>query len=261
MASTEGQKTEGHNITDPDVPPSRKKFVPLENNPDVMNSLIHKLGLSEKIGFQDVFSIDEPELLAFVPRPAYALLLIFPVSETYEEFRRKEDTDRKDYEGSGESEPIVWYRQTIGNACGLIGLLHAVSNGVARTHIQNDSDLAKLLSDAIPLKPAERADLLYESQALESAHQDAASTGDTTAPSADDKVDLHFVCFVKTEDNHLWELDGRRRGPLDRGVLDADEDVLSEKALGLGVRAFIRRETEAGGDLRFSLIVLAENLN
>jgi ubiquitin carboxyl-terminal hydrolase L3 len=101
-----------------------------------MNSLIHKLGLSRKLGFQDVFSIDEPELLAFVPRPAYALLLIFPVSEAYEAFRRSEDSSKEEYDGSGEGESVVWYRQTIGNACGLIGLLHGVSNGVARSHIR-----------------------------------------------------------------------------------------------------------------------------
>jgi ubiquitin carboxyl-terminal hydrolase L3 len=100
-----------------------------------MNSLIHKLGLSKKLGFQDVFSIDDPDLLAFVPRPAYALLLIFPVSETYENFRRAEDAGKEEYEGAGDGEPVVWYRQTIGNACGLIGLLHGVSNGVARSHI------------------------------------------------------------------------------------------------------------------------------
>jgi hypothetical protein len=57
-------------------------------------------------------------------------------------------------------------------------------------------------------------DLLYESQALESAHQSAASKGDTAAPSAETKVDLHYVCFVKSTNNHLWELDGRRKGPL-----------------------------------------------
>ena len=70
------------------------------------------------------------------------------------------------------------------------------------------------------------------------------------------------MCFVKTEDNHLWELDGRRKGPLDRGQLGKDEDVLSEKALEVGVRAFLRRETAAGGgDLRFSLIVLAPSMD
>ncbi|KAF9694692.1 hypothetical protein EKO04_007353 [Ascochyta lentis] len=246
----------------PDVPLGKKRFIPLENNPEVMSSLVHTLGLSEKLAFHDVFSIDEPELLAFVPRPAHALLLVFPVSETYEKFRRQEDNDKPEYEGHGPEEEVVWYKQTIGNACGLIGLLHGVSNGAARANIQPDSSLAQLLKDAIPLKPAARADLLYESEALESAHQSAAGGGDTSAPAAEDNVDLHYVCFVKSGDNNLWELDGRRKGPLNRGKLASDEDVLSENALDLGVRSFLKRESEAGGgDLRFSLITLAESLD
>jgi len=56
-------------------------------------------------------------------------------------------------------------------------------------------------------------------------------------------------------------MDGRRKGPLDRGELSAEQDVLSEKALDLGVRSFLKREAEAGGgDLRFSLIVLSPSL-
>lgn len=102
--------------------------------------------------------------------------------------------------------------------------------------------------------------MLYESQALESAHSSAASTGDTAAPSADSSIDLHFVCFVKAEDGHLWELDGRRKGPLDRGQLPADADVLHEEALKLGPKAFIQREVDGNGqDLRFSLIALVPN--
>ena len=247
-----------------------------------MSSLVHNLGLSKKLAFHDVFSIDEPELLAFVPRPAYALLLIFPVSETYEKFRVQEDKEKPEYEGHGPDEEVIWYKQTIGNACGLIGLLHGVSNGEARSHIgaytlvtrcyfapdeltlalEPNSSLEKLLNDAIPLTPRQRADLLYESQALESAHQTAAAGGDTAAPAAEDKVDLHYVCFVKSQKNDLWEMDGRRKGPLNRGELAADEDVLSDKALNLGVRSFLKREAEAGGgDVRFSLIVLSESLD
>jgi len=123
------------------------------------------------------------------------------------------------------------------------------------------SDLSTLLKSAIPLKAVPRADLLYESQALESAHQSAASKGDTAAPSAETKVDLHYVCFVKSTNNHLWELDGRRKGPLDRGLLGRDEDVLSENALALGVKSFLKREEEAGGgELRFSLVALGPSL-
>lgn len=128
--------------------------------------------------------------------------------------------------------------------------------------IDPQSDLAQLLKEAIPLKPADRADLLYESKALETAHSAAAAEGDTSAPTADEKVDLHFVCFVKSEEGNLWEMDGRRKGPLKRGTLSADEDVLSQKALDLGVRSFLKRESEAGGgDLRFSLVALSPSFD
>jgi hypothetical protein len=112
-----------------------------------MSSLVHTLGLSEKLAFHDVFSIDEPELLAFVPRPAHALLLVFPVSETYEKFRIQEDKDRPEYQGHGPEEEVVWYKQTIGNACGLIGLLHGVSNGAARSNI---GTIPRHVLDALP---------------------------------------------------------------------------------------------------------------
>ena len=101
-----------------------------------MTSLIHGLGLSPALSFHDVFSIDEPELLAFIPRPANALLLVFPVSDTYEKARVDEDKDNQEYAGKGDDEPVVWYKQTIRNACGLIGILHAVSNGSARDFVR-----------------------------------------------------------------------------------------------------------------------------
>ncbi|TVY80677.1 Ubiquitin carboxyl-terminal hydrolase isozyme L3 [Lachnellula suecica] len=247
---------------DPDVPKGRKTFVPLENNPEVMTSLVHKLGLSPALSFHDVFSISDPDMLAFVPRPAAALLLVFPISATYEMSRMREDHNKPAYVGSGGGEPVVWYKQTIRNACGLIGVLHALSNGLATNFIDADSDLHKLIQEAIPLGPVERADLLYNSQALESAHQSAAAGGNSAAPNAEANVDLHYVCFVKGNDNTLWELDGRRIGPLNRGKLSADEDVLSEKALDLGVRKFLAREEADGGkELRFSIVALAQSLN
>lgn len=100
-----------------------------------MSALLHQLGLSQSVSFHDVFSIDDPDLLAFIPRPVHALLLVFPVSDSYEKFRHEEDSNRAEYTGCGPDEPVVWYRQTIGNACGLIGLLHSVSNGTAKEHI------------------------------------------------------------------------------------------------------------------------------
>lgn len=264
----------------PDCPDMAKAFVPLgtayftphhlfnedssltaqlfpENNPTVMTSLLQNLGLPSNIGFSDIYSLTEPDLLALVPRPSRALLLVFPISPTYEAGRVEEDTTLPTYEGSGPDEPVMWFKQTIKNACGLIGLLHAAANGGVRDYVIPGSDLDKLLKEAEGLKPVERAELLYQSKALEAAHASAAAKGDSEAPAAESSLDLHFVCFAKGKDGHLYELDGRRKGPLDRGLLPEGEDVLGEKALALGPLRFLERE-KAGGDLRFSCVSLGE---
>ena len=71
-------------------------------------------------------------------------------------------------------------------------------------------------------------------------------------------MDLHFVTFVKDKQGTLWELDGRRKGPIKRGELDKNEDVLSSKGLTLGALKFLERE---GGDLRFSAVALAGSVD
>lgn len=66
------------------------------------------------------------------------------------------------------------------------------------------------------------------------------------------------MCFVKGGDGTLWELDGRRKGPLARGKLEDGEDVLSDKALTLGPRRFL----ELGGeDIRFNAVALAKSFD
>lgn len=123
---------------------------------------------------------------------------------------------------------------------------------------EKSSDLDTLIENAVPLDPVARAQLLEKTPSLATAHREAASQGATEAPEASDDVDLHYVCFVRGEDGTLWELDGRRKGPLNRGQLDAGEDVLSEKALTWGPRKFLERE---GADLRFSAVALAGSLD
>ncbi|OAA62585.1 ubiquitin hydrolase l3 [Niveomyces insectorum RCEF 264] len=235
-----------------------QSFVPLEANPPVMTKLLHTLGVAQALAVHDVFSLTEPELLAFVPRPAMALLLVFPVSAAYDAHRRAEDADRPVYAGQGSDEPVLWFRQTIRNACGLMGLLHAAANGPARAFVAEGSPLDTLLRKATPLNPTDRARLLTTDAALAQAHAAAAAGGDTSAPDARDEVDLHYVCFVKTDDGTLWELDGNRKGPIARGQLGPEDDVLSDKALGWGPLAFLARES---ADLRFSCVALAPSLD
>ncbi|KAF3798511.1 Ubiquitin carboxyl-terminal hydrolase isozyme L3 [Colletotrichum siamense] len=244
--------------TNPDPSASAPAFIPLEANPELMTTLLHKLGLSPALAIHDVFSLTDADMLSFIPRPALAVLLVFPVSAAYESHRLAEDALLEEYQGKGPQEPVLWFRQTIRNACGLMGLLHAVSNGPAREYIQKPSDLNTLLENAEPLDPVARAQLLEKTPALATAHREAASQGATEAPQAADDIDLHYVCFVRGNDGTLWELDGRRKGPLARGQLEEGEDVLSEKALTWGPLKFLERE---GADLRFSAVALAGSMD
>lgn len=107
----------------------RKAFFPLESNPDVFNELIRLLGVSPRLAFEDVFSLDDPDLL---PHPALALVLVFPADEV---LKADAASDRAEYAGRGEDEPVVWFKQTIQNACGLYAVLHALCNGRARGYL------------------------------------------------------------------------------------------------------------------------------
>ncbi|KAL6352372.1 hypothetical protein LRP88_14354 [Fusarium phalaenopsidis] len=202
----------------------RKHFILLESNPTVFTELAHGLHLSPELEFHNVFSLDEPDLLSLIPRPALAL---------------------REYSKSGVDEDVVWFKQTINNACGLYGILHAVvTNGAARDFIGQYLD---------------RAAVLEEDEQPESIYKTIALQGDTEVPeNAEDEVDFHYVCFAKSHKNgHLYELDGDRKGLIERGALDQDDDVLSERALGV-ILEFIRG---VGKDISFSLLALAPAVN
>ena len=57
------------------------------------------------------------------------------MSKTYEKEEAVAKSNKEDYEGSGEAENCIWFKQTINYACGLYGILHAVCNGDARNMI------------------------------------------------------------------------------------------------------------------------------
>ena len=240
-------------------PKGVKTFIPLENNPEIFTSLAQDLGISSDLGFYDVYSLDDPDLLSLVPRPVYSLIFITPMP-MYNKIRAAEGTPQVEesgltYDKAGDDEQVTWFRQTIGNACGLIALLHCIANGEAKDHVIKGSLIDKLLDEAKPLKAQARADLLYNHEGLEKAHMKAAKTGDTAAPGAEEPDGYGFICFTRGKDGHLWELEGSSDGPLDRGLLPERADMLSPQALEKGVKQFFKY---ADGNLEFSIVALAK---
>jgi ubiquitin carboxyl-terminal hydrolase L3 len=112
----------------------KKHFIPLESDPELFTELIHRLGMSKRLAFHDVLTLSpsDGELLAFVPRPALALILVIPAPEGYTVRLGEEEKDVAAHDKTGDEEDVVFYYQTIGHACGLYATLHAVSNGDAR---------------------------------------------------------------------------------------------------------------------------------
>lgn len=224
-----------------------------------MNQLSATLGLSSELQFYDVYSLDE-EQLAYIPRPVLALLVVIPLTPAWDRSRKAEDANNEPYAGFGPDEPVIWFKQTIGHACGSIGVLHSLINGPAVEFIKPDSDLAAIRDLAIPLDTTKRAEMLYNNEPFELAHKSVEQAGDSYADMTGKLEGGHFVSFVKSG-GKLWELEGSRMGPLERGSLADDEDVLSPRALELGIKRIIKLNADGGGDdLRFSCIALAPRL-
>lgn len=223
------------------------KWLPLECNPEVMTKFLRSLGLPPNWCIVDVYGL-EPELLATVPKPVAAVILLFPCGKRHEDFVAAR-TAEIEARGPVQSENVYFMRQTIKNACGTVALVHAVAN--CRDLIKlGDSPMKKFLDATRALSPEERAAYLEESESISIAHEECAQLGQTETPSIDREVNLHFICLVNV-DGHLYDLDGRKPFPFDCGPT-SDEAFLLDA--GRVCKEYIARDPE---NLNFSVMALA----
>ncbi|KAI0188090.1 ubiquitin C-terminal hydrolase L3 [Astrocystis sublimbata] len=245
---------------------SKKHFIPLESDPALFTELIHTLGMSPRLAFHDLLTLSPPDdnddagLLASVPRPALALILVIPAPNGYSARLRDEEAAAEVpvHDKSGDDEDAVFYCQTIGNACGLFAILHAVSNGEARGFVEPNTHIARLISQCAPLSRAQRITALEADEQLAAAHASVASRG-STAPPEDitEEVPFAYMTFVMSrKSGRLYQLEGCRRGPVDLGcVLGEDEDMLSKRALD-AVNKFVQ-EAGRGIEVGYSAMALS----
>ncbi|KAK7262157.1 hypothetical protein RJT34_29718 [Clitoria ternatea] len=191
-----------------DERPSSKRWLPLEANPDVMNQFLWGLGLPEnEAECYDVYGLDEG-LLEMVPKPVLAVLFLYPLTPKTEEERLQQDKEKKEY-----SSKVYFMKQTVGNACGTIGLLHALGNITSEVKLVEGSFFDNFFKSTASLDPTQRAVFLENDREMEVAHSVAATAGET---QASEYVDTHFICFACV-DGELYELDGRKSGPISHG--------------------------------------------
>lgn len=100
----------------PLLPPDTNTPSPEENNPSILNPLAHALGLSPSYAFHDLYTFDanDADLLSLIPRPALALLFVYPETAEAQEWHRAEVAAEESYEGTGD-DPVMWFRQVVVN--------------------------------------------------------------------------------------------------------------------------------------------------
>ncbi|XP_043465244.1 ubiquitin carboxyl-terminal hydrolase-like [Leptopilina heterotoma] len=220
----------------------KMSWVPLESNPEVMTKLFHKLGVPTKWNIVDVYGL-EPDLLAILTKPVLAMILLYPLSDTEKNRVTKEDNETN---GSATISPNVYYlKQFISNACGTIALIHSLANNVDKLDLQ-DGMLKSFLEETKNLSPTERGERLMSAGDIADTHKEFAREGQTEVP---DESYHHFVTFVE-KDGHIYELDGRRDGPINHGV--SSPSTFLEDAARV-CKEYMKRNPDEMG---FSVLVL-----
>mmetsp|Transcript_54582 Transcript_54582/g.119677 ORF Transcript_54582/g.119677 Transcript_54582/m.119677 type:complete len:222 (+) Transcript_54582:74-739(+) len=197
---------------------SAPKWLPLESNPDVLTQYAHKLGMPGNLSFAEILSTED-WALDMVPKPVHAVVFLFPISEISEK-HSQEQGDKLAAEGQTVAESLWYTKQTVGNACGTIGVLHAVANADG---VPPAGWFAKFFEETKALSPEERAKALEGDQEIAGAHAAAEAAGET---ASQETVETHFICLVP-KDGNLYELDGRKRFPINHGPCT---DVLKDSS-------------------------------
>ncbi|KAI6707401.1 hypothetical protein NL676_010363 [Syzygium grande] len=228
-----------------DERPSAKRWLPLEANPDIMNQFLWGLGLPEdEVECFDVFGLDG-ELLEMVPKPVLAVLFLYPITSQSEEERTQQESLTKE-----SSSKVYFMKQTVGNACGTVGLLHAVGNFTSEIKLLEGSYFDRFFKSTADMDPCQRAVFLENDRDMEVAHSVAAAAGDTEAP---DKVDTHFMCFTCV-DGELFELDGKKSSPISHGP-SSPSSLLQDAAKV--IQEMIQKNPDS---LNFNVIALSKKV-
>ncbi|XP_023648018.2 ubiquitin carboxyl-terminal hydrolase isozyme L1-like isoform X1 [Paramormyrops kingsleyae] len=212
------------------------EWSPMEINPETLNKALTRLGLVGSWRFADVTSLDDE-----APVPACAVMLLFPLTGQHESFRasqlRSDEDDHK----------VYFLKQTVGNSCGTVGLLHTVANNKDKLEFESDSVLKKFLEDTVNMSAEERARELESSQEIHKVHDGVAAEGQCQVEEG--KMGFHLITFVNVG-GQLWELDGRMNFPVNHGATNEDSFVMDASKI---CRQFVKREKD---EVRFSAVAL-----
>uniref|UniRef100_A0A147B3H4 Ubiquitin carboxyl-terminal hydrolase n=1 Tax=Fundulus heteroclitus TaxID=8078 RepID=A0A147B3H4_FUNHE len=219
------------------------EWTAMEINPEMLNKIMSKLGVSGGWRFVDILGLEGEQLTA-VPKPCCALMLLFPLTQQHDSFR----TQQADKISGGSD--VYFLKQTASNSCGTIALVHAVANNKAKMTFDSGSVLKTFIDETASMSPDDRAKHLEGNKAICEAHNEVAKEGQCR-PEAE-KVNFHFIAFANVN-GQLYEFDGKMNGPVNHGATK-DESFIDDAAKVC--RGFMEREQD---EVRFSAVALCQS--
>ncbi|CCK69885.1 ubiquitin-specific protease YUH1 KNAG_0D01330 [Huiozyma naganishii CBS 8797] len=225
--------------------------IPLESNPDVFDKFAYNLGLDTSYNFNDIFSIDDPSLLEFLPRPMVAIVLLFPIQKN------------KPAVGSAENKGTtpIWLKQNFKNACGLYALLHILVNN---KHLLTKGSALLEYLESNDGHVGQNIDQFIV-DFIDTYKQDfIQSSGDSQNPDPEDTIELHFISFISYGEK-LWELDGRAVDgkPLCLGEVQkknaAQVDLIDELVIFQRIQSYMSNVERESDKMSFSLLGLSKS--
>uniref|UniRef100_A0A3B6NSB4 ubiquitinyl hydrolase 1 n=1 Tax=Triticum aestivum TaxID=4565 RepID=A0A3B6NSB4_WHEAT len=214
------------------------------------------LGVTEgEAQFCDVYGLDD-ELLAMVPQPVLAVIFLYPLTSLDEKVEEYDASATSTAGGKrsrkmlilDSSKKVYFTKQTVGNACGTVGVIHAIGNAASDIKLVEGSYFDRFYKQTADMDPVQRAVFLEEDDEMEGAHAVAATAGDT---DVNVEVNEHFVCF-SCVDGELYELDGRKSKPISHGP-SSPETLLQDAAKVIKARIATNPNS-----LNFNVMVLSK---
>ena len=152
-----------------------KEWLPLESDPQLFSDYAEAIGFpTTMFKFHDVFGVDKEMWTVYIPQPVIAAILCYEIKPQHRELLDQQEQTMTE-EQKGYKKPF-FIKQLIKNACGTMGLLHALSNVQEQCGgYREDSFMKKLTTEykdgSSKGTPEERAQLLNEDKQLEEVHQ------------------------------------------------------------------------------------------
>lgn len=237
----------------------KQKWFPLESNPVLMNDYVDKLGFdTDAYRFVDVFATDD-WALEVIPQPVAAVIMLYPLTKVQLDHETKEAAAAANQAvADASNKDGVWFiKQRIGNACGTIGLLHSLFNISAtaseKVLFRPDSWLQEFHTACLGQDPLQKATILERDDTIATLHEAATSSeqNQTARGDLDEDVITHFVALVCSNNGILYELDGRKAGPVPHGP--TSPATLLQDACAV-IRKFMARDRD---EIRFTILALA----